>query len=194
MQSQIILITSGVLITLILGCFSGTFLDRSVTARPASSTFQVLHNQTGGGGKQLGVFERLMFFASFVFGEYTIAAGWLGFKVATKWAVWQHVAKLPDSKEELNDRAQLSAYLYGRFTIGTLYNGFCAAIGGIWTKILGPYFITPMLNQTSNERLFFWVSIILTVAVMALIAWSLLRPERCNNKRFRLTYIDRSGG
>jgi hypothetical protein len=180
MHVQIILITSGALITHILGCFSGYFIKRSVTARPISRSFQTLHNQTGGGGKQLGVFERLMFFASFLFREYTIAAAWLAFKVATKWAAWQHVNKLPEDKELLVDRARLSSHLYGRFTVGTLYNGFCAGIGAVWAKILAPHFVAPMLNQIT-EPLLFWGSIILPVLVTVWIVGSLLRPDQSND-------------
>src|SRR5258706_8766840 len=147
MYRQAIFISGGALIVHVLGWFAGAFLKRSITARPESPIFRNLHNQTGGGGKQLGIFERLMFLASFLFGEYTVAAGWLAFKVATKWAAWQHVTKLPDNAEQLSDRAQLSSQLYGRFTVGTLYNGFSAGIGAMFTKKLAPYFLTPILDQ-----------------------------------------------
>jgi hypothetical protein len=53
------------------------------------------------------------------------------FKVAGKWATWQHIAKLPDNpdRQEVRDRAVFSSYVLGRFHNGTLYNGLCGAVG-----------------------------------------------------------------
>ena len=56
-----------------------------------------------------------------------IAAAWLAFKVAAKWAAWQHVSKIPERRMELADsylnlpeRLQFSKYLLGTFMNGTL--------------------------------------------------------------------------
>ena len=71
-----------------------------------------------------------------------IAGAWLAFKVAAKWAAWQHIAKLPDTfenedaKKYLNARFQLSSNLLGRFLNGTLYNVFCAGVGFLFGKAL----------------------------------------------------------
>jgi hypothetical protein len=83
MLTEIIFVEIGLLLMLALGSACDRFLERSVTAEPT-----IGWHEAGGGGKQLGVIERLLFFSSFWLGEYAIAGGWLVFKAAGKWAAW----------------------------------------------------------------------------------------------------------
>jgi hypothetical protein len=142
MLTQGIFAGVGLIITLLLGWFCECFLRKSVTAQPRLSW-----HEAGGGGKQLGVLERLLFFASFWLSDYTLAGGWLAFKVAGKWAAWQHVIKIPES-EPLRERTLLSSRLLGRFLNGTLYNGLCAAVGTISAQWLS-YFSRHLLTDTT---------------------------------------------
>lgn len=111
---------SGLLLTLILGSFCGLFLKRTVTVE-LPSRFEVFRvpAETAGGGRQLGTLERVLFFGSFWASAYVLIVGWLAFKVAAKWAAWQHVTKLPEAKDDtLEDHLKLSSRLLGRFMNG----------------------------------------------------------------------------
>jgi hypothetical protein len=128
MLAQAVFGGGGLILALILGGYCEYFLRKSVTADPKLSSHEI-----GGGGKELGVLERVLFFASFWIAEFALAAGWLAFKVAGKWASWQHVVRL--NEEDQAERVKLSSRLLGRFLNGTLYNALCAAAGVLIGKI-----------------------------------------------------------
>jgi hypothetical protein len=124
--------------TELIGWLCGAFLDKSV---PVKQTLipDIKNVQKDGGGLQLGVIERLLFFAAFWSPpQYILAVGWFASKVAAKWAAWQHIVRIPDNAAEnaLRQRTMLSSYLLGRFLNGTLFNGLCAAMGVIFAKII----------------------------------------------------------
>jgi hypothetical protein len=131
----------GLLLTLCAGGGSRFFLKRSVRARVPDKV-KLSAADEDGGSRQLGLLELLLFFVSFWLEQYTIAAGWLAFKVAAKWASWQHIANIPEHQVRddvyigLHDRLRLSNNLLGSFLNGTLYNIFCAGIGVITAKII----------------------------------------------------------
>ena len=120
----------GILITALVGLFCKKFLDWSVTQGFPTSFSAFKSAEKGGGGKCLGILERLLFFASLWLGRYEAAAGWLAFKVAAKWATWQHIVKLPEviSDDALKNRLQLASRLLGRFLNGTIYNVLLRAL------------------------------------------------------------------
>ena len=156
----------GLSFTLILGLFCECFLDKSVTAKPS-----IGYHEVGGGGKQLGVLERILFFACFLLDQYTAAAGWLAFKAAGKWASWQHVVKISDKDGDLdqNERLTLSSRLLGRFLNGTLYNILCASMGVLLVKFLSshPYHVSNALPE------WLW-PVLLTLTVPAVVALTVL--------------------
>ncbi len=156
MGEKIIVFGLGVIVTTVAGWFCECFLKRSVTA-PLPLSGQVI--QGTGGGKQLGTLERLLFYLSFGFDAHTIAAGWLAFKVAAKWAAWQHLVKLPDNNIELRERSTLSSYVLGRFLNGTLYNGLCAFIGLAVAQLTRHWFSQVVPN---------WLLFLLAVIAIAL--------------------------
>src|SRR5262245_12319451 len=126
MAEKTILLAIGILATKFTGLFCECFLKASVKAKPKSIHLQ--QTQAGGGGKQLGVMERLIFFAALWRPEYAAVAGaWLVFKAAGKWAAWQHIAQIPKEPADVEDRIVASSRLLGRWLNGTLYNGLCAA-------------------------------------------------------------------
>jgi hypothetical protein len=88
------------------------------------------------GGLYLGMMECVIFFASLAFSEFLIAGGWLSFKLAAKWATWQHVIKMPetklipdDPKADLKLRNAIGSLQLARFLNGTLYNALCGLVG-----------------------------------------------------------------
>jgi hypothetical protein len=90
----------------------------------------------------IGLMERTLFFVSIYFGAYVLAAGWLALKVASKWAIWQNVVKMPDNfpyKENENVdslkafrvKNQWGGRLLNRFMLGTFYNLICGLCGAV---------------------------------------------------------------
>ena len=101
------------------------------------------HSGTEAQGKWLGMLERTISAVAGWTHAYELAAGWLAFKVASKWEVWSNVLRLPESFPGveplpwLRARRQWGANLLMRFLTGTISNvllGFAAAYLG---KALG---------------------------------------------------------
>lgn len=107
---------------------------------------------TSMGGKStryLGFIEALLFFASFLLGANVAVGALLGFKLASKWHVWNHIIKVPDEVPNSNDKSALgrmdsSQFLLfrnhwgttvlGRFLIGTLFNVLAGLVGAVVTR------------------------------------------------------------
>jgi hypothetical protein len=123
----------GLLVTIVSGALCSTFLSRSVAVQFPKRFEKLQSAEESGGGRQLGMLERLVFFTSFSVRQHEVAAGWLLFKVAAKWASWQHVAKIPEGEENdlqyTLDKVFLSSRMLGRFLNGSAFNLFCAAVG-----------------------------------------------------------------
>lgn len=85
-------------------------------------------------GKWIGFFERLLILVSFWMREYTIIAGWLGFKVAAKWEAWTNIILVPTSMGNIpplawyQARKQFGSWVLSRFLIGTLINILIGAL------------------------------------------------------------------
>ena len=101
------------------------------------------------GGKWIGFMERALIFTVLFWGEekgYMIITGWLAFKVASKWAAWQHIVRVPESMEGFPQRDWLRArwawgsYQFTRFIVGTAANivagFFGAGVGKIIVEVL----------------------------------------------------------
>src|SRR4030095_13107084 len=108
MLTDITTIGTGLFVTLFLGWFCGAFLRHTVTSGYPERFKDFEESEKRGGGAQLGVLERVLFFASFWLEQSVFVAGWLTFKVAAKWAVWQHIVKIP---ENAKDDTESSSYL-----------------------------------------------------------------------------------
>ena len=87
------------------------------------------------GGWWLGHFERLLFFAAAWLGSHEIIAGWLAFKVASKWAVWSSIISVPDKLTGVDELDYLIArHRWGSqrlmsFLVGTIANVLVAFAG-----------------------------------------------------------------
>jgi hypothetical protein len=85
-------------------------------------------------GGWIGFLELLLFLACFLNQAYLLLAGWLAFKVATKWEAWANIVRVPEELPKvkgidfLRARSQLGSYILSRFMIGTLLNILVAVV------------------------------------------------------------------
>ena len=91
----------------------------------------------------LGWLERFGFFIAIWMGAPILVAGWLAFKVASKWANWQHIVRVPDKLEGVDPleffgaTLRYASHILQRFLIGTLGNVLAALIGvGFGKKLI----------------------------------------------------------
>jgi hypothetical protein len=162
----------GLTVTALLGMGCGFFLKHSVTVRFPPDLEFLEKVESGGGGKQLGVLERVLFFGSLWLGRYEVAAGWLAFKVAAKWASWQHITRMPDKlfrddvSRDVVSKNKIGSRMLGRFLNGTLYNFLCAAIGWIVGTV-----VFRMAHWLPAAIL--WIAVVCTgIMALALFVWS----------------------
>ena len=83
--------------------------------------------------KWMGVLERFVFLAGFWLETPAIIAGWLAFKVATKWEVWKNIVQVPatlgeDEVSYLQSRSAWGSWVFIRVLIGTLANLLIALV------------------------------------------------------------------
>jgi len=134
-----LLISFGV--TLILGWPLGKVLDGlnplKGSGKPEGMTddqWNYFEHQIPG-GDVIGRFERTFFFATILANIPVVVAGWLAFKVASKWQVWANVYQVPESLKKIDPvdyfifRTHLGARIYQRFLVGMLGNILAAIIG-----------------------------------------------------------------
>jgi hypothetical protein len=193
--AQLIAIGTGLLVAQVLGMWCKCFLCRSITATVPNS-MRLEPRQENGGSRELGPLEILVFFASISLQEYAIAGAWLAFKVAAKWAAWQHITQLPretpisanttlnadDAYHQFRERRRFSNYSFGRFISGTLYNIVAAGTGGMIENAISTYLTSRFLFFLSPNTLWVWLvsvwamNIILT---FSLVVWG--RPRFCED-------------
>ena len=97
----------------------------------------------GGGGKWIGRMERILIFTVLFWGGekgYITIGGYLGFKVASKWAAWQHIVRVPESLPGVSLLSYLQArkawgtLMLTRFLVGTLANILVGFLGFVVGK------------------------------------------------------------
>jgi len=200
--TQLIAIGTGLLVAQVLGMWCKCFLCQSVAATVRKS-IRLDPRRENGGSRQLGTLEVLLFFTSISLREYTIAAAWLGFKVAAQWAAWQHIAQMPRETSRSNnpsmdasnvyvglrERLRFSNNLLGRFLNGTLYNIVAAGTGGIIANVISTS-LTHRLFFLSELFLWGWLISLWVVnifLIFSILIWG--RPrfcEHCGNHRERI--------
>ncbi|HXG49913.1 MAG TPA: hypothetical protein VNN77_00720 [candidate division Zixibacteria bacterium] len=128
----------GLVLTILLGLLSAEFLNATVRVELPERYKSLAALEQKGGGAYLGLLERVLFFIAFWLGQHLLAVGWLGFKVAARWATWAVLIRPPDAGQidAFRDSVDLSARLLGRFLNGTLYNILCAAVGFVIGKFV----------------------------------------------------------
>lgn len=107
----------------------------------------------GPGATYIGRLEALFVYLAVLYARDEaglLVAGWLAFKVASKWEMWTNVVRMPDSFEGasalagLGARRKLGYVMYDRFLIGTLGN---VMSGGIVAALV-TRFSDPILQWT----------------------------------------------
>jgi hypothetical protein len=126
----------GLVVTIALG-FGVECLALNAVTIPKPTAVAWAFDEKAGGGARLGHLERLLFLISFWAGAYLLAAGWLAFKVASKWYSWQHIVHVPKDLAglDLAARHAWASRTTTRFLIGTLYNvlaGITGASVALW--------------------------------------------------------------
>lgn len=88
------------------------------------------------GGELIGAVERVLFFLAVIIDAPLVIVAWLAFKVASKWAEWQHIVQVDKKSIPLAQRREFGNYLFTRFIVGTGVNLILAmAFGGIYLFI-----------------------------------------------------------
>lgn len=91
--------------------------------------------QERSGARILGAMERLFFFGSFSLDRPILVAAWLGYKLASKWQVWEQIIQLParlgiaDDKTEARWRLRYGTNVLHRWLIGSLGNLMIGGLG-----------------------------------------------------------------
>ena len=81
-----------------------------------------------------GALEVALFIVAVWTGRWEIIVGWLAFKLATKWAMWSHILKVPEAIDGVEEADYLRwRHAWGThrvysFLNGTLLNFWCAFI------------------------------------------------------------------
>jgi hypothetical protein len=131
----------GLVATLLLGLAVKPLLDYAKKSMPLPPPSEGTATQwaavTGGneGGRYLGHLERLLFFCAFMAGAEAVVAGWLAFKVASKWNVWTNVVAVPkelpgiEPLDYLVARRSWGSHVLMTFLLGTLANVLAAFLG-----------------------------------------------------------------
>lgn len=83
----------------------------------------------------LGNFERIFFFLSFWIGSPELIAGWLAFKLGSKWEIWHSIIKVPteiqdtiDPLEYMAARNRWGSSTLQRWLVGTIANVLVALV------------------------------------------------------------------
>lgn len=75
------------------------------------------------GGELIGAIERVLFFLALILTTPIVIGFWLAFKMASKWAEWQHIVQVNKEENiELTQRREMGNYVFTRFIVGTGVN------------------------------------------------------------------------
>ena len=103
-------------------------------------------------GEWLGGLERLLFFVAVWGNVWEVVAGWLVFKVGSKWEVWTNIVKVPDTvgtpgdaMSQLRARHAWGTRILQSFLVGTIANVLCGVVAaavaqtivGLWERRSG---------------------------------------------------------
>jgi len=96
-----------------------------------------------GPGQWLGVLERILFFVTISFGAWEVVAGWLIFKVGSKWEVWNNIVKVPPSfsasgnvLSHLRARHAWGTRVLQSFLVGTLASVLAGLVAAVAAKFV----------------------------------------------------------
>ena len=120
----------GFLITFLAGFTVPLILDRSTEEKPEGLP------PVAKGGFTLGILERTAVYFTIMAGAPEFVGIWLAFKVASKWKVWDTIAKIDTKTLSFEERRLWGSRLYQRFVQGTLLNILYAGLGILIAQII----------------------------------------------------------
>jgi hypothetical protein len=146
--STIIQIIAPIVGILIAVSFSGIFIpilmnlaEQTENEKPpkgiTKNAWDSITHQSKSGGRVLGLLETILFFIAFWISHPELVAGWLVFKVGSKWEIWNNIIKVPeklgkaDDIEYLDARHKWGTKVLMRFLIGTILNILFAMVGTV---------------------------------------------------------------
>ncbi|WCM49126.1 hypothetical protein OH720_19205 [Pseudomonas sp. WJP1] len=139
--AHLVQILAGLVVTFLLGLTVKPLLThatKSMSLPPPSSALAsewvrvVSKNE---GGSVLGPLERFLFFCAFLVNADVVVAGWLAFKVASKWNVWTNIVSVPKDIPDIDPigfliaRRSWASHLLVTFLVGTLANVIAGFLG-----------------------------------------------------------------
>jgi len=88
-----------------------------------------------------GLMEQMFFFIAFWWRMPELGAGWLLFKLGSKWEAWANIIKVPDCPKGVPGfhlRNRFGSWLLQRWLLGTLGNVLAAVLGVLMARSLKP--------------------------------------------------------
>ena len=99
-------------------------------------SFSSAENGFPEGGELIGAIERVIFFLALILTAPIVIGFWLAFKMASKWAEWQHIVQVnKEGNIKLALRRELGNYEFTRSMVGTGVNLIFAMLFG-WLYLL----------------------------------------------------------
>jgi hypothetical protein len=142
-------ILAGFFLLTVLGLFMGKYLDwvvKKIDTNPPEGFTEdtwkeLIKPKEGRTGFVIGVCERTLFFILILTGGAQLIPFWLGFKVASKWEVWQNIVKVPDkdvipSGLTFEARKAFGGRVLQRFLIGTLMNLLLSGLAVVFVFVI----------------------------------------------------------
>jgi hypothetical protein len=132
------------LVLLVVGWLAGRFLDliaeRAEWPDDTSDDNKARDESDRRSASWLGRLEGLLFFGAFLLAPdgLVIVAGWLAFKVASKWEVWSNIIQVDKNELDPKQRRRIGVAVQNRFLIGTLLNIIIAGMAALLTVALWP--------------------------------------------------------
>jgi hypothetical protein len=142
--------------TLLCGCLIKPILSRIDDAikRPPPHRFgcdewekAINNNSDRKRFSWLGQFERIFFYTALYKQSPGLIAGWLAFKLASKWEIWNHIMKVPEEFSRNPDYPltnftamnRWGSWLLERWLVGTLGNILVALLGTAVAQAAGVF-------------------------------------------------------
>jgi hypothetical protein len=139
----------GILISQLLGCLVGSlirYVSSEIDENPQDDLSKeewvsIISPVGKRGGFWIGILERFFFYGAIILSSPELVFGWLAFKVASKWEVWQNIVKVPSDEKKTSKLSVTGRRAWGdrvlqRFLIGTLGNAMSGFLGALTTIIL----------------------------------------------------------
>ncbi|MFJ6089354.1 hypothetical protein [Pseudomonas chlororaphis] len=139
--AQFVQILAGLVVTFLLGLTIKPLLKHATKSMSLPAPNSALASEwarvisENKGGSVLGALERFLFFCAFLANADVVVAGWLTFKVASKWNAWTNIVSVPKEIPNIDPigfliaRRSWASHLLVTFLVGTLANVIAGFLG-----------------------------------------------------------------